>query len=76
MLGIGVQSSTFGLNAENPDFERGRTQVWDGRLERTYQATYLECDSNVTTDEAVYRSKLREVQEWPLGWPTNTSPKS
>jgi hypothetical protein len=40
-LGIGVLSSTFGLNAENPDFERGRIQVWDGRLERTYQATYL-----------------------------------
>jgi|SRR5271154_4136528 len=40
-LDIGMQSSTFGLNAENPDFERGKTQVWNGRLEQTYQATYL-----------------------------------
>jgi len=36
----------------------------------------VECDSNVTTDEVDYRSKLIEVQEWPLGWPVNTSPTS
>jgi hypothetical protein len=34
----------------------------------------LECSSSVTTDETVYRSELREVQEWPLGWPVNDSP--
>ena len=33
----------------------------------------VECDSNVTTDEAEYRSKLIEVQEWPLSWPVNRS---
>jgi hypothetical protein len=30
----------------------------------------MECDSNVTTDEAAYHSKLVEAQEWPLGWPS------
>jgi len=29
----------------------------------------MECDSNVATRDAVYHSKLTEVQEWPLGWP-------
>ena len=33
----------------------------------------MECDSNVTTNEAAYHSKLIEAQEWPLGWPVNTS---
>jgi hypothetical protein len=32
----------------------------------------IECDSNVSTDNAVYRAKLTEVQEWPLEWPTNS----
>jgi hypothetical protein len=33
----------------------------------------MECDSNITTDGAAYYSKLIEAQEWPLGWPVNTS---
>jgi hypothetical protein len=33
----------------------------------------MECDSDVTTDEAAYHSKLTEAQEWPLGWPVNIS---
>lgn len=33
----------------------------------------VECGSNVTTSEAVYRSKLTEVQGWPLGWPVDMS---
>jgi hypothetical protein len=36
----------------------------------------MECDSNVTTDEVVYHSKLMEAQEWPLGWPVKTPPSS
>jgi hypothetical protein len=36
----------------------------------------MECDSNVATDEAVYRSKLTQVQEWPIGWPENNAIKS
>ena len=31
----------------------------------------MQCESNVATDEAVYDSRLTEVQEWPIGWPTN-----
>jgi hypothetical protein len=36
----------------------------------------IECESNVATDEAVYDSRLTEVQEWPIGWPTNKGVKS
>jgi hypothetical protein len=48
----------------------------DGKAVRTEKMNQciLECDSNVTTDETVYRSTLFEVQEWPLGWPANASP--
>jgi hypothetical protein len=38
---IGVGSSTFGVNAYNADFEVGQSQVWNGALQATYQATYL-----------------------------------
>jgi hypothetical protein len=38
------------------------------RSEKMHHCT-LDCESEVATDEIVYRSKLREVQEWPLGWP-------
>jgi hypothetical protein len=49
----------------------------DGKAVRTEKMNrcVMECDSNVTTDEAPYRSKLTEVQEWPLGWP-NVRPPS
>ena len=33
----------------------------------------MDCESSVATDEAVYRSKLLEVQEWPVGWPVTKS---
>ena len=48
----------------------------DGKAVRTERMNrcVMECDSGVTTDEAAYRSKLIEVQEWPLGWPVNMSP--
>lgn len=47
----------------------------DGKAVRTEKMNRctMECDSNVTTDDAVYRSKLIDAQEWPLGWPVNTS---
>ena len=50
----------------------------DGKPIRTEKMNrcIVECRSNVTTDEAVYRSKLTEVQEWPLGWPVDTSPSA
>ena len=52
---------------------KGEIFYSDGRAVRTEKMNrcVMQCDSNVTTDEAVYRSKLREIQEWPLGWPTN-----
>jgi hypothetical protein len=34
----------------------------------------MKCESNVTTDEVVYRSTLIETQEWPIGWPVSTVP--
>jgi hypothetical protein len=48
----------------------------DGKAIRTEKMNrcVMECNSNVATDESVYRSKLMEVQEWPLGWPDSTAP--
>ena len=48
----------------------------DGKAVRTEQMNrcVMKCDSSVTTDEAVYRSKLIEAQEWPLGWPVTVVP--
>ena len=47
----------------------------DGKAIRTERMNrcVMECNSNVTMDESVYRSKLMEVQEWPLGWPNGTA---
>jgi hypothetical protein len=45
------------------------------RTEKMTRCT-MECDSNVATDEAVYSSRLTDVQEWPLGWPANNLLKS
>ena len=46
-----------------------------GKVVRTEKMNrcVMECDSNVSTDEAMYHSKLMEAQEWPLGWPGNAS---
>jgi hypothetical protein len=48
----------------------------EGRAVRTNKMNrcILECSSCVTTDETVYRSKLREIQDWPLGWTVNDLP--
>ena len=48
----------------------------DGKAVRTEEMNrcIMECESKVTTHEAVYCSQLKEVQEWPLGWPVETSP--
>ena len=56
--GVGVQTLTFGLNAENPDFNRSTRDVWNGSLERTHQATYLASfrDSHWPTVFTAFRS--------------------
>ena len=48
----------------------------DGKVARTKKMNrcIMDCESRVTTDEKVYRSKRIEVQEWPIGWPDRTSP--
>lgn len=38
---IGVGSLTIGVNAYNADFEAAQSQVWNGALRATYQATYF-----------------------------------
>jgi hypothetical protein len=47
-----------------------------GKAERTEQMNrcVMKCESNVTTDEAAYRSTLAEAQEWPVGWPISAVP--
>jgi hypothetical protein len=29
----------------------------------------IQCEGEVATDEAVYRSKFEDLEEWPIGWP-------
>lgn len=29
----------------------------------------MKCQSEIRTDEATYRAKLEDAQEWPFGWP-------
>ena len=31
----------------------------------------IKCESEVATDEATYRSRLTDMEEWPVGWPRN-----
>lgn len=33
----------------------------------------MKCDGKVTTDKAVYHSKLTEAQDWPVDWPAPPS---
>ena len=46
-----------------------------GKIVRTKEMNrcVMKCQSQVTTDDATYRSELTEVQEWPLDWPGDTS---
>ena len=46
----------------------------EGKAVRTEKMNrcLMKCDGHVATDEAVYRARLTEVQEWPIGWPANT----
>ncbi len=36
----------------------------------TMHRCVIECDSEITTDETIYRGKYSDVQEWPIGWPS------
>jgi hypothetical protein len=29
----------------------------------------IQCESEIVTDEAMYRSEFEDLEEWPLGWP-------
>jgi hypothetical protein len=42
----------------------------DARAMKLHQCTF-DCESEIATDAIVYHSRLREVQEWFLGWPQN-----
>jgi hypothetical protein len=54
----------------------GEIFLSDGKVARTPQMNrcIMKCESNVTTDEVVYRSTLIETQESPIGWPVSTVP--
>ena len=56
----------------------GEIFVSDGKATRTDQMNrcIINCESKVTTDEAIYRCRLMETQEWPIGWPISAAPKS
>jgi len=38
---LSINSTSFGVNTDNPSFERNRSNVWDGDLYGVYQATYV-----------------------------------
>lgn len=38
------------------------------RSERMHRCIF-DCASEIATDEVVYRSEMRDVQQWPVGWP-------
>ena len=42
----------------------------DGRHVRTdtMHRCAIRCESEVATDEAVYRSEFQDLEEWPVGW--------
>jgi hypothetical protein len=40
----------------------------DARSMKLHQCTF-DCESEIAMDAIVYHSRLREVQEWFLGWP-------
>jgi hypothetical protein len=40
----------------------------DARSMKLHQCTF-DCESEIAMDAVVYHSRLREVQEWFLGWP-------
>jgi hypothetical protein len=42
----------------------GKRVRWD-----KFYRCVIECESEVATDEAAYRSRLADVEEWPAGWP-------
>jgi hypothetical protein len=38
---LSINSASFGVNADNPSFDRARSEVWNRDLYGTYQATYV-----------------------------------
>jgi len=36
---------------------------------REYYSCEIECESEVATEGAVYRSRATDTEEWPVGWP-------
>jgi hypothetical protein len=35
----------------------------------TMHRCVMKCESEVVTDEAVYRSTFEDLEDWPIGWP-------
>jgi hypothetical protein len=44
-------------------FKEGRTV----RIAKMHRCV-IQCESEVATDEATYRSKYEDLEEWPVGW--------
>jgi hypothetical protein len=57
---------------------KGEIFYSDGKAVRTEKMNrcLMVCHSDVATDEAIYRSQLQEIQEWPIGWPTDPVTRS
>jgi len=47
--------------------DRGGKPIRKGQFHRVH----IQCNSEVATDEAVYRSLFSDLEEWPVGWPAS-----
>jgi hypothetical protein len=56
-----------------PWSEKTKAEIFfaNGNVIRTSKLNrcIIECESEVATDEIVYRSKYDDLEEWPPGWP-------
>ena len=63
---LSIATLTSGARSTPAQFIRA-----DGQPVRSgsFYRCEIECDSEVATDEVTYRSSLRDLEEWPVGWP-------
>jgi hypothetical protein len=77
ILGLACARLTVKLSFSEVPWNEQTKEVFysDGKAVRTERMNRctMECNSDVATDELSYRSKLVEIQEWPTGWPADSS---
>ncbi len=64
-------SLSFSQISRGERTKRGEMFYIEGKAVRSgkMHRCIIECQSEIATDDAVYRSNRRDLEEWPLGWP-------